>query len=122
MEAQMTESVNERHARRLMVKRELVEVEGESVLAAQTFDVGTIDVIGVVSCVGRLTTDQEVTINTWYGSDGSEEALPQSSVVAAGESQSFLFEKVEETLRIEIVAGGSDVTDLSFTLLGFVDP
>lgn len=118
----MAESVNQKHHRQLQVKRELVEVVGESILAAGTLSVGTIDVIGVVCCVGRLTTDQEVTINAWYGSDGSEEASPQSSVVAAGVSQSFLFEKVEETLRIEIVAGGVAVTDLYFFLLGFVDP
>lgn len=118
----MSESVNEAHGRRLQTKRELVEIKAGSILAAQTLEVGTIDVIGVVCCVARLTVDQECTIKTWYGSDGSEEVLPQSAVVAAGDSVSYLFEKVEDTLRIELVAGGTDITDLNFSLLGFVNP
>ncbi len=117
----MTESINERHGRRLQTKRELVEISGGSILAAQTLEVGTIDVIGVVSAVARLTVDEECTINTWYGSDGSEEVSPQSSVVGAGESVRFEFDRLEDTLRIELVAGGTDITDLNFALYGFVE-
>jgi len=67
-----------------------------------------------------LTTDQDCTINTYYGADGSEEITPQSKAVLAGESVRMLFDKFEDTVRIEIVAGGTDVADLDFALYGYV--